>query len=128
MRRKKLLNTPKKFGERLKNEIKKSNYTQKEISKLINVSEVTLVNYIKEKTMPDIKNLIEIANILNVKLQWLLTGDDKNNSDEEQEIIDMYNCLTYENKIIAKHEIKKLIDEQQFKSDHPKSSAYKNIG
>ncbi|MCT4507555.1 MAG: helix-turn-helix domain-containing protein [Tepidibacter sp.] len=65
------------FGARLKDAIKKSNYTQKEISEIIQINQDTVTNYIKEKSYPKIDILLKLSNITNVSTDWLLTGKGK---------------------------------------------------
>lgn len=51
---------------------KKSGLTQKEISKILNVSQNTYSQYETGKIEPDIKNIIKLANIFKIPTDLLL--------------------------------------------------------
>ena len=62
------------LGDRIRQAIKQSNYTQKQIASLIGLSENSLVNYIKSKRIPDAITVTKIAQLCDVSVSWLLTG------------------------------------------------------
>ena len=64
------------FGNRLKQAVRDSSYTQKKISEIIRISEDTFSNYVKEKSFPDAKVLLELCDLLNINPTWLLTGQE----------------------------------------------------
>lgn len=107
---------------------KEKKYTNKMLCELLNKNTSYITDWKNGKSKPKADEIILLAKTFNVTIDFLLTGENTKTPEDEQEILNMYNSLTYENKIIANHEIKKLIEEQQFKEKHPKSSAYRNIG
>ncbi len=62
-------------GKRLKQVLRKLNLTQVALSQQIEVSNVVINRYIKDKTMPDFNFLNKLANHLNININWLLTGE-----------------------------------------------------
>lgn len=103
---------------------KEKKYTNKMLCEILNKNPSYITDWKNGKSKPKADEIVLLAEIFKVSTDFLLTGRIiKNNSDEEQEILNMYNSLTYENKIIAKHEIKKLVQEQKLREEHPKSSA-----
>ncbi len=64
------------FGGRLKQAVKESPYTQKQLSEIILINQDTFTNYVKGKSFPDIKILLELCQLLNKTPDWLLTGEE----------------------------------------------------
>lgn len=65
------------FGEILKNTLAEKRISQRELSALCGISEVTLSRYIQNERHPRITELIKIADALNVSTDYLL-GYEKN--------------------------------------------------
>ena len=64
------------FSERLK-ELRKENYiTQKQLAKKINVSEDCVYNWEKKRSEPSIVDLINLANILDCSIDYLVGRED----------------------------------------------------
>lgn len=63
------------LGKRLKQVLRKLDLTQVALAKQINVSNVVINRYIKDKTMPDINFLNKLATHLNININWLITGE-----------------------------------------------------
>ena len=61
-----------KFSTRLKELITESNKTQKEIAKILKLSQNQIYYYIKGTAQPSIETLIEIANYFNVTIDYLV--------------------------------------------------------
>jgi len=64
---------PNEFGERLKNVIKSSSITQKELAEKIGVSKTSINNYVNGR-IPDVAILYSLSSFLGVTIEWLLTG------------------------------------------------------
>lgn len=64
---------PQKFGERLKNAIKESDMTQKDLAKKIGISKTSVNNYVNGR-IPDVVILYELSSFLGATMEWLLTG------------------------------------------------------
>jgi transcriptional regulator with XRE-family HTH domain len=73
----------KQFGQRLKIAIKNAGFTQRQISELLQVSDDTITNYVKGRTKPNAVLAGKLANLLNIDLQWLLTGAIANIEDNQ---------------------------------------------
>jgi SOS-response transcriptional repressor LexA/DNA-binding XRE family transcriptional regulator len=63
------------FGSRLKQAIKQSPYTQKELADLLHVNQDTMTNYVKG-TIPRADVLYRLSQYLGVSMDWLLTGSE----------------------------------------------------
>ncbi len=74
------------FGRRLKTAF--NNATNGVIARQLGVAETTVGFYVRGR-IPDAEKLIEIANLTNRSIDWLLTGRDNEQSDEyERKIFD----------------------------------------
>ncbi|MHB9949470.1 transcriptional regulator [Clostridium botulinum] len=60
------------FGERLKELREEKELTQEELGKLLSVSRQTVSGYEAEIIEPNINNLVRLADIFNVSLDYLL--------------------------------------------------------
>lgn len=60
-----------KFHEKLKMLRKKKGLTQKDIADLVHVNRVTYTNWEKGNREPNFENLIKLADLLEVSLDWL---------------------------------------------------------
>ncbi|WMJ81994.1 helix-turn-helix transcriptional regulator [Clostridium sp. MB40-C1] len=60
------------LGDRLKELREEKQLTQEELGKLLNVSRQTVSGYESEDNEPSIQNLIKLADIFNVSLDYLL--------------------------------------------------------
>lgn len=88
----------KNFGFRLKTAISSSRYTQKALADELHITEDTITNYIKGKSLPKADILLSFCNKLSVSADWLLgnaeTNCDNNKiqnlSDAETLIIEKY--------------------------------------
>ncbi|NLI91229.1 MAG: helix-turn-helix transcriptional regulator [Peptococcaceae bacterium] len=63
------------FGKRLKNSVKKSPYTQKQLSEMLSLNQDTFSNYVKEIYYPKADTLLELCTILDISVDWLLSGE-----------------------------------------------------
>ena len=83
------------FWSRLKNEIKAKNTTQEWIAGKIGVPLSTFRKWMTRKTYPNIKEGTEIAKLLGVSAEYLVTGVAQENlSDTEQRLIRAYRRLS----------------------------------
>jgi len=62
------------FGDRLKTAIQKKGYTQKELSEILRVNQDTITNYVKEKSFPKADILLNLCDLLDISIDWLMTG------------------------------------------------------
>lgn len=77
------------------------------ISKSTGISDRLIGYWRKGEKLPGAENLLTIANYFGVSVDYLLTGQEKNSSslkltDEEQEILKLFNALSHDNKIRIK--------------------------
>lgn len=68
--------------ERLRNAIDNSKFTQLEIAKTLNISKDTISNYINNKSIPRLDILLNICNLIEIPIQDIVYGFNKNDFDE----------------------------------------------
>ena len=90
------------FGKRLKQIRTELNQSQEEVSQKIKITRATLSRYERGEIEPPITTVAEIARYFNVSLDWL-SGNSKikNPLITSNNLLDLYNSLSYENKIQA---------------------------
>lgn len=82
------------FSEKLKLLRKNKGYTQEELAEQLNVSRIAVAKWEAGQTYPDIMNLIQISNIMNVTIDYLVKEQEcavcpgSIKQDEVQEIIE----------------------------------------
>ncbi|MCL2721877.1 MAG: helix-turn-helix domain-containing protein [Treponema sp.] len=83
------------FWIRLKSELKEKNTTQEWIAGKIGVPLSTFRKWMTKKTYPDIKEGTEIAKLLGISAEYLVTGIEKEILNEtEQKLISAYRKLS----------------------------------
>lgn len=74
------------LGNRLRIAREKKGYSQTEVFRRTNINNKTLSRYEKNGSEPDRQTLITLANLYDVHLEWLMTGEKpsviKNNNEE----------------------------------------------
>lgn len=63
------------FPQRLKELRLKKGLTQQEIADLVHVNRVTYTNWEKGKREPSFENIVKLADLLDVSLDWLFGRD-----------------------------------------------------
>jgi len=87
------------FWIRLKNEIKAKNTTQEWIAGKIDVPLSTFRKWMTRKTYPNIKEGTEIAGLLGVSAEYLVTGTEPQGLDtSERKLINAYRKLSLADK------------------------------
>ena len=84
------------FWMRLKNEIKAKNTTQEWIAGKIGVPLSTFRKWMTRKTYPNLKEGIEIAKLLGVSAEYLVTGTEPNGDildNSERKLVNAYRKL-----------------------------------
>ncbi|MCL2276407.1 MAG: helix-turn-helix domain-containing protein [Treponema sp.] len=93
------------FWLRLKNEIKIKNTTQEWIAGKINVPLSTFRKWMTRKTYPNLKEGVEIAKLLGISAEYLITGTEPEGlENSEKTLIDAYrklNAFDKENILLA---------------------------
>jgi len=87
------------FWIRLKNEIKAKNTTQEWIAGKIDVPLSTFRKWMTRKTYPNLKEGVEIAKLLDVSAEYLITGVEIGIlNDSERKLINSYRKLSLSDK------------------------------
>lgn len=89
------------FAERLVYAIEQSGLTKKEIDATLNLNKNALTQY-KKGRIPDTDKLLGLSQLLNVSMNWLLTGEEiparPSYSVSDREILNLYNQLSPSNR------------------------------
>ena len=87
--------------------------TQSELAKLIGISQQEISRYESGNIKAPINYIVDLANCFNVSTDYIL-GRKVSNTDntDPENIMYLYDQLTYENKIRANERIKTLLDLQ----------------
>lgn len=108
--------------ERIFSEIKSRGVSQKSFVDAIGQNESTLTYWKKGNTLHNYaKTIFEISNYFGWSIDYLVTGQEKNSllSDDEQQLLDLYNKLSKEDQIRAMERMQTLYDlENQDKSEN----------
>jgi transcriptional regulator with XRE-family HTH domain len=90
------------FWTRLKDQIKGKNTTQEWIAAKIGVPFGTFRKWLTRKTYPDLKQGLEIAELLDTSVEYLITGSGREIlTDEEQKLVWNYRKLGNNNRKTA---------------------------
>jgi transcriptional regulator with XRE-family HTH domain len=84
------------FGENLKSELAYRDMLVKELSALTGISRHTLDNYLNvRRNIPTAENAVKIAQVLNVSVEYLVTGQEKpqKKSTLSLEIVDLIQTI-----------------------------------
>jgi len=83
------------FFDILSNLLTSHNVTQKQLAEFLQIRQNTISDWKKNGNLPSGETAIKIANFFNVSLDYLLTGEEKNNvySPDEIELISNYRSL-----------------------------------
>lgn len=84
------------IGNNLKIAIKNSKYSQKDIAKILKISEDTMTNYMKDNTLPKIDIFVKICEIINMPIDKVVYGSCINN--DETSLLLKFNKLDNEQK------------------------------
>lgn len=114
------------IAQRIKNLMKETNIRQKDLCEITGISRNTVTNYTAGERIPDTTNIYAIAKALNVTIEHILTGEEHNCgthlTDEEKNILKMYNELSEKNKGKIELLLEQKLEEQQ----QQKSYGYSN--
>ena len=91
----------KEIADRIKNEITKNNFKQKDIYEKADISHTAMSRYVNGSRIPDTESILKIAQSLNVTIEYLLTGADSGPKlpDQEQELLNLFRQLPDQEKI-----------------------------
>lgn len=62
------------IGDRIRQTMKKQGFTQTSFSNALHVDQSTVSYWVTGKRLPPTENLVDLAKVLNVSIDWLLTG------------------------------------------------------
>lgn len=107
------------LNERIFLLLDKKGRTAKELAQYLNVSQSSISAWKNEGSFPSSKYINRISEFFDVSLNYLVNGEEQSFenypdfilSKEEKDIIEQWRKLSYENKIILKGELYKLVKE-----------------
>ncbi|MBZ4670592.1 MAG: helix-turn-helix domain protein [Oscillospiraceae bacterium] len=96
--------------------MEQNNITSSKLCSDLGLAKSSITDWKKGKAKPSVEALIKISRYFNVSLDWLITGKEyeKKISDEELEILEIYNRLDSEKKAEARGFIKGLLAAKTF--------------
>ncbi|WP_195539486.1 helix-turn-helix domain-containing protein [Eubacterium maltosivorans] len=105
---------------RILNLIDERNMTGKELGKLLNLKKSPLTDWKNNKSKPTLEQIMRLCDIFAVSPNFLLFGEDDSKttdigfslSTEEKEIITQWRKLSYEDKVILKGDLYKLLRDK----------------
>ena len=91
------------FGERLYQLRKQKYISQEELADIMDVSRQSISKWELDQTYPDIDNLVRLAEYFDVSVDFLVTGEEKSNADEQikEEICEQDTKTTHTNNALA---------------------------
>ena len=106
------------FSERLKNLRKQAHLTQVDVAEKLGISQPAYASWERGIKKPTQENLVKIAQILNVSIEYLVGNSDENLKEDELDNVELHfhlnlNGLTEEEKAIFKKEIIEFMEERK---------------
>ena len=106
------------FAERLKTLRKQGKLTQAQIAEKLNISQQAYASWERGVKKPTQDNLVKIAQILNVSIDYLVGNSDENLKEDELDNVELLfrmnsNGLTEEEKAIFKKELIEFMEERK---------------
>lgn len=105
------------FSERLKNLRKQAHLTQVDVAKKLGISQPAYASWERGAKRPTQDNLVKIAQVLNVSIDYLVGNSDEKKEDELDNVELLFrmnsNGLTEEEKIIFKKELIEFMEERK---------------
>ena len=106
------------FSERLKNLRKQAHLTQVDVAEKLGISQPAYASWERGVKKPTQENLVKIAQILNVTIDYLVGNSDENLKEEELDNVELLfrmnsNGLTEEEKAIFKKELIEFMEERK---------------
>lgn len=92
------------FFERLQSLMNSQQLSQKQLADDLSIRQNTISDWKNKGNLPQGETAIKLAKYFNVSLDYLLTGEDKNNelSPDEIELLSLYKPLSRSNKLLLK--------------------------
>lgn len=106
------------FSERLKNLRKQAHLTQVDVAEKLGISQPAYASWERGIKKPTQDNLVKIAQILNVSIDYLVGNSDEDIKHDELDNVELLfrmnsNGLTEEEKIIFKKELIEFMEERK---------------
>ena len=104
------------FSERLKELRKKANFTQVEVAEKLGISQPAYASWERGAKKPTHDNLVKIAQILNVSVDYLLGNSEEKSDDLDNiELLFRMNSkgLTEDEKVVFKKELIEFMEERK---------------
>lgn len=89
------------FKDRLREEMEYKGLLGKEVAAKVGISYSTFLSYIDSRSvLPNVETAVKIAQVLDVSVEFLVTGEKENHksSSEEKTLISNFRCMSDSNK------------------------------
>ena len=93
----------------MKTAIQDKGFTQKELSEILRVNQDTITNYVKEKSFPKADMLLNICDLLDISIDWLIKDDEHHNQNDIESLIPLISKLNRYEIVYVKKYIQFLI-------------------
>lgn len=100
------------FSERLAKLRSNLNLSQKELSSRLGIARTTYAGYENGSREPDLNMLNKLSEFFNVSVHWLVTGNEKTISEEDQILLNSFSKLSERDQIIVLDLMERLKKEQ----------------
>lgn len=100
-----------------------------DLANALGIRTSVISNWKSRRSDPPSNQIVQICDLLGVSVDYLLTGKEdstkvahpqnKTLNSEDKEILDLWHCLSYENKAIVKGKMFELKKEQDNKNKYP---------
>ena len=106
------------FAERLKELRKQAHLTQVELAKRLGIGQSSYADWERGKKKPTQENLVKIAQVLNVSIDYLVGNSDEHLKEDELDNVELLfrmnsNGLTEEEKAIFKKELIEFMEKRK---------------
>lgn len=103
------------FGERLVRLRREKYVKQEKLAEILELTQQTISSYEKGKKNPSLAILVKLAKEFNVSIDYLLLGnitcDSGDLSDEQKEVLKLYDRIPKENRKLAKKILNSIADK-----------------
>ena len=106
------------FSERLKNHRKQAHLTQVDVAEKLGISQPAYASWERGAKKPTQDNLVKIAQVLNVSIDYLVGNSDEHLKEDELDNVELLfrmnsNGLTEEEKAIFKKELIEFMEKRK---------------
>lgn len=114
------------ISNRIVNRIKELGMKQKDICEKAGIAKSAMSNYMNGNRVPDTETILKLSNILEISIEWILTGESSNVNKVELSMNEI-ELLSSFNKLPEREQIKWIGKIEQAASDLPEVEKTKSL-